>query len=223
MDERGMQAWEDFKELSKDYQMADYADLDQSQGSSSEDILAFFEEKEGVYVHAYDEEEGSQQINFWYTADGETTIGDSEVPLYFAEIMTLFYDDKLVFASIQPGLYDPDTSAAMPFSNVTEEVSQIDDLTSLQPTPQAYNVSEMNFRGRPLTCAGVLTEAPEAEAGSEPLLVYFTFSPNEEGQGAQSSLVIADTAPFSMAAGDFGGAAFESLQAMMDQLKQLSI
>lgn len=224
INEEGMNGWEDFKELAKEYQIADFGDIDNTEGSHPDDITAFFEGKDQVQIQDYGEAEGSRQIDFRYLNSGSSTDSDIDAVPFFSRIVTIFIDDKLVFASVQPALHSMDPETAMPFSVVTDQVTSLADLTAVEPRPQVFNVSEMKYKGLPLTHAGVLTESPE-ETGleAEPLLVYFTFSPDVSSEDeAASTLIGADTSPFSAASQDFAASSFQSMLSISDYIDQQS-
>lgn len=224
INEEGMNGWRDFKELAQEYQLADFGDLDNSEGSHPDDITAFFEGKDQVQIQDYGEAEGSRQVDFQYLSSGSSTDNDGDAVPFFSRIVTIFVDDKLVFASVQPALHSMDPQTAVPFSIVTDQVTSLADLTAVEPRLQVFNVSEMKYKGLPLTNAGVLTESPE-ETGleEEPLLVYFTFSPDvsSKEEGA-STLVAADTSPFSAASQDFAASSFQSMLSISDYIDQQS-
>lgn len=224
INEQGMEGWEDFKELSQEYELADFGDIDNTDGSHPDDILSFFEGKDHVQIHDYDEADGSRQIDFRYLNSDDSTASDTEVPTFFSRIVTSFVDDKLVFASVQPGMHSMDPDTAIPFSVVTDQVTSLADLIAVEPKPQVFNVSEMKYKGLPLTNAGVLAKSPE-EIGLEedPLLVYFTFSPDVTSENEVASTLIAvDTSPFSAASQDFASSSFNAMLSISDYIDQQS-
>lgn len=224
INERGMEGWKDFEELSKEYELADFGDIESTNGSHPDDILSFFEGKDHVQIHDYGEEDGSRQIDFSYLNSDGSAAEDTELPTLFSRIVTSFVDDKLVFASVQPGMHSMDLNTAIPFSVVTDQVTSLADLIAVEPTPHVFNVSEMKYKGLPLTNAGVLTESPEEmDMEEEPLLVYFTFSPDVTSENKVASTLIAvDTSPFSIASQDFAASSFNAMLSISDYIDQQS-
>ena len=224
INDQGMEGWRDFEELSKEYKLADFGDIENTEGSHPDDILSFFEGKNHVQIHDYGEEEGSRQIDFRYLNSDGSEVEDTEMPAFFSRIVTSFVDDKLVFASVQPGMHSMDPNTAMPFSVVTDQVTSLADLIAVEPAPYVFSVSEMQYKGLPLTNAGVLTESPEeVDLEAAPLLVYFTFAPDVSSENeAASTLIAVDTSPFSTASRDFAVSSFNAMLSISEYIDQQS-
>lgn len=98
---KGIQGWKDYKELMGKVELADYRFTKDSKGSSIKDVDAFFKGKKGIKRKVIETHDDVKQVDYWYVDPDGKKIGNSNTPVFYAEIMTKYKDGKLVYASVE--------------------------------------------------------------------------------------------------------------------------
>ncbi|MCD9066733.1 hypothetical protein LQ944_05820 [Staphylococcus pasteuri] len=217
---KGMQGWKDYKKLMDKVKLADYKYTKESKGSSLSDVDAFFKDKKDVKRQKMDAgEDGIKQVNYWYVTGSGKKVGNTNYPEYYTEIMTKYKEGKLVYASVEPGLYHVSFSDAVENKDSTK-VKNLKQLLKLnQSKPIPYSVAEMKYEALPVTNVSVLVkgEKDKDEKSASNYLAYFNFSPVKYDKDKNHEVVSVNGAPFESAQADFGNYAYV---AMKEALKE---
>ena len=217
---KGMQGWKDYKKLMDKVKLADYKYTKESKGSSLDDVDAFFKDKKDVKRQKMDAgEDGIKQVNYWYVTGSGKKVGNTNYPEYYTEIMTKYKDGKLIYASVEPGLYHVSFSDAVENKDFTK-VKNLNQLLKLnQSKPVPYSVAQMNYEALPVTNVSILVkgEKEKDEKADSNYLAYFNFSPVKYDKDKNHEVVSVNGAPFESAQADFGNYAYV---AMKEALKE---
>lgn len=218
--QKGMQGWKDYKKLMDKVKLADYKYTKESKGSSLDDVDAFFKDKKDVKRQKMDAgEDGIKQVNYWYVTGSGKKVGNTNYPEYYTEIMTKYKDGKLIYASVEPGLYHVSFSDAVENKDFTK-VKNLNQLLKLnQSKPVPYSVAQMNYEALPVTNVSILVkgEKEKDEKDDSNYLAYFNFSPVKYDKDKNHEVVSVNGAPFESAQADFGNYAYV---AMKEALKE---
>lgn len=210
--QKGMQGWKDYKKLMDKVKLADYKYTKESKGSSLDDVDAFFKDKKDVKRQKMDAgEDGIKQVNYWYVTGSGKKVGNTNYPEYYTEIMTKYKDGKLIYASVEPGLYHVSFSDAVENKDFTK-VKNLNQLLKLnQSKPVPYSVAQMNYEALPVTNVSILVKG-EKEKDDSNYLAYFNFSPVKYDKDKNHEVVSVNGAPFESAQADFGNYAYVAMQ-----------
>ncbi|MDQ7158054.1 hypothetical protein, partial [Staphylococcus warneri] len=218
--QKGIQGWKDYKKLMDKVKLADYKYTKESKGSSLDDVDAFFKDKKDVKRQKMDAgEDGIKQVNYWYVTGSGKKVGNTNYPEYYTEIMTKYKDGKLIYASVEPGLYHVSFSDAVENKDFTK-VKNLNQLLKLnQSKPVPYSVAQMNYEALPVTNVSILVkgEKEKDEKADSNYLAYFNFSPVKCDKDKNHEVVSVNGAPFESAQADFGNYAYV---AMKEALKE---
>lgn len=210
--QKGIQGWKDYKKLMDKVKLADYKYTKESKGSSLDDVDAFFKDKKDVKRQKMDAgEDGIKQVNYWYVTGSGKKVGNTNYPEYYTEIMTKYKDGKLIYASVEPGLYHVSFSDAVENKDFTK-VKNLNQLLKLnQSKPVPYSVAQMNYEALPVTNVSILVK-DEKEKDDSNYLAYFNFSPVKYDKDKNHEVVSVNGAPFESAQADFGNYAYVAMQ-----------
>ncbi|MDU9352112.1 hypothetical protein [Staphylococcus warneri] len=210
--QKGMQGWKDYRKLMDKVKLADYKYTKESKGSSLDDVDAFFKDKKDVKRQKMDAgEDGIKQVNYWYVTGSGKKVGNTNYPEYYTEIMTKYKDGKLIYASVEPGLYHVSFSDAVENKDFTK-VKNLNQLLKLnQSKPVPYSVAQMNYEALPVTNVSILVKG-EKEKDDSNYLAYFNFSPVKYDKDKNHEVVSVNGAPFESAQADFGNYAYVAMQ-----------
>ncbi|WP_436861734.1 hypothetical protein [Staphylococcus caeli] len=211
--EIGMRGWEDYKKLMDEVKLADSKFVEESEGSSVKEVDAFFKDKKGVQRKEMNSgEKGVKQIDYWYVDKSGKKQGKSDIPVFYAEILTKFKDDKLISVSVEPGAYTVKPENIIKQSEF-EDAKTIDDLLNIKnPKPMSYGVVQMEYEGFPLTNVSVLTNDGSKESALDSaVMAYFTMSPIVYNDDDKHLLMNVGAIPFTEAAKDFGNTSYVAL------------
>ncbi|HDA7781669.1 TPA: hypothetical protein O5V49_002269 [Staphylococcus aureus] len=135
---KGIQGWKDYKELMGKVELADYRFTKDSKGSSIKDVDAFFKGKKGIKRKVIETHDDVKQVDYWYVDPDGKKIGNSNTPVFYAEIMTKYKDGKLVYASVEPGSYVIHKDDAIKYDDYSK-------LKKLSQHPKVLNLVDMDF------------------------------------------------------------------------------
>lgn len=138
--EIGYGAYEDYLELTEEYDLRNYTDSGDT-GSSPEDIETMM--PDGLEKNEADFSDSIHMVVYRYP-DEELYNEAAGEPSMMAEISFIFEDDALIFSSITPGFYEVDISNIDTLDTIGQftfmnEVSGID--------PEVFTLSEINHHG----------------------------------------------------------------------------
>ena len=128
--------------------------------------------------------------------------------------MTKYKDGKLIYASVEPGLYHVSFSDAVENKDFTK-VKNLNQLLKLnQSKPVPYSVAQMNYEALPVTNVSILVkgEKEKDEKADSNYLAYFNFSPVKYDKDKNHEVVSVNGAPFESAQADFGNYAYVAMK-----------
>ncbi|HBC4731744.1 TPA: hypothetical protein OYE19_000257 [Staphylococcus aureus] len=208
---KGIRGWKDYKELMGKVELADYRFTKDSKGSSIKDVDAFFKGKKGIKRKVIETHDDVKQVDYWYVDPDGKKIGNSNTPVFYAEIMTKYKDGKLVYASVEPGSYVIHKDDAIKYDDYSK-LKKLSQLTKLDhPKPVPYSVAQIKSFGVPLTSVSFMTHgSKDTKDEVLPALAYFTFSPKnyEDKSNPDPKVLNLVHMDFLNASSDFGNAHF---------------
>lgn len=207
--ETGYQAWLDYQEFSQSYTLLDLNNFDDEAGTSMEEVREFFGDKD-VQIVDNDLGQGEAQMYIRYL-DPEGNMLTEDQVVFFGEILMHFVDDKLVYASVQPGFFEVLYEDAIPWSQLGN-VSSMSMLHELPQKPYIMSVSQVNVSGDIVTVPGIFT-AFEGEEDPEQLVLTLVYPLMIEDPALDDAIVVDVGAHyFEEVSQDFGNWAFIVLQ-----------
>jgi len=138
--EFGYQAWQEYKNITSQYTLADYETLE-GEGSSPEEIKELM--SEDIQSEEIDYSESSINKILLYRFPDEEGGEYSEVSDFLSEIAFFFSEDELIYSSVTPGYFELNTETHD--SEMVVSATNVSDLESLNP--QVYTVAEVNLAG----------------------------------------------------------------------------
>ncbi|MGC9603813.1 hypothetical protein ACO2FP_01445 [Staphylococcus warneri] len=207
-----MQGWKDYKKLMDKVELADYKYTKESKGSSVNDVDAFFKDKKGVKRQKIDSgEDGIKQVNYWYVTGSKEKVRDTNYPEFYTEILTKYKDGKLVYASVEPGLYHVSFKDAISQKD-GEKIKKLNDLISHEnPHPVSYSVAQMKYKALPITNVSMFLDSSKDDEHPN-YLAYYNFSPLIHDKHKNHKVISVNTLPFQQAQVDFGNCAYIAMQ-----------
>lgn len=217
----GLQGWSDYKNLMDEVKLADSKYVKESEGSSIEEVDAFFKDKKGVQRKVMGPEvDGIKQVNYWYVDPSGKKQGKSKIPVFYAEILTKFKDDKLISASIEPGAFTVKTENEIKQSEFNKSETLNELLKIKNPKPISYSVIQMEYEGYPLTDVSLLTkDEDEEDSIDSAMLAYFTMSPVIYNEKKEHQILSMSGIPFMTASEDFGNSEYKAVQHFIKQME----
>ncbi|MCI2764609.1 hypothetical protein [Staphylococcus lugdunensis] len=215
----GMQGWKDYKELMKKVEIADYNYVKESKGASMKEVDDFFKDKKGVKRKEIKNPGGLKQIDYWYVDPSGKKIGKSNIPEFYAEILTKYKDGKLVYASIEPGFYTADFAKALDGDRM-KDIKTLNQLVA--PKPVSYGIGQMKYSGIPLVNVSVIAKAPAKKKEDQvPVLAFYTFSPFNYNSDKEPQVAYLSGIEFMSGSRDFGNSNYLSMMKFIKEQKEV--